>query len=266
MSKNINNTSRISTLEQNIENVTQSVITDHGGLSGLTDDDHSQYHNDTRGDARYYTQTQLDAGELDDRYYTETESDANFVQVDGSNNMTSDLDLNSNKITNLATPTVNGDGAEYTWVNSITNHINFHYSNVTTSTNAVMPRTQTSGWPTRYYSRNDIKLDGATVYFDSEASLWTSGTMNIHFYKGSGTANSGTLLHTLAVTPASLNLLNDGEEDDNTTAWNEWVVDLSSGLDDEISAGEHLSVRVDATSTTGPAGIEMMLELHYIRQ
>ncbi len=30
---------------------------DHGGLSGLGDDDHSQYHNDTRGDARYYTQT-----------------------------------------------------------------------------------------------------------------------------------------------------------------------------------------------------------------
>lgn len=26
---------------------------DHGGLTGLADDDHSQYHNDTRGDARY---------------------------------------------------------------------------------------------------------------------------------------------------------------------------------------------------------------------
>lgn len=27
--------------------------TDHGGLSGLTDDDHTQYYNQTRGDARY---------------------------------------------------------------------------------------------------------------------------------------------------------------------------------------------------------------------
>lgn len=26
---------------------------DHGGLAGLADDDHSTYHNDTRGDARY---------------------------------------------------------------------------------------------------------------------------------------------------------------------------------------------------------------------
>jgi len=31
---------------------------DHGGLAGLGDDDHSQYHNDTRGDARYYQKTE----------------------------------------------------------------------------------------------------------------------------------------------------------------------------------------------------------------
>lgn len=28
-------------------------VTDHGALTGLSDDDHGQYHNDTRGDARY---------------------------------------------------------------------------------------------------------------------------------------------------------------------------------------------------------------------
>jgi hypothetical protein len=28
-------------------------VTDHGALTGLLDDDHSQYHNDMRGDARY---------------------------------------------------------------------------------------------------------------------------------------------------------------------------------------------------------------------
>lgn len=32
---------------------------DHGSIGGLADDDHTQYHNDTRGDARYYTQTIL---------------------------------------------------------------------------------------------------------------------------------------------------------------------------------------------------------------
>lgn len=35
---------------------------DHGALNGLEDDDHPQYHNDARGDARYYTKAQVDAG------------------------------------------------------------------------------------------------------------------------------------------------------------------------------------------------------------
>ena len=43
-------------------------VNDHGGLTGLGDDDHAQYHNDARGDARYWplstdlaTQVELDA-------------------------------------------------------------------------------------------------------------------------------------------------------------------------------------------------------------
>ena len=35
-------------------------VTDHGALTGLDDDDHTQYHTDARGDARYYTQAQID--------------------------------------------------------------------------------------------------------------------------------------------------------------------------------------------------------------
>jgi hypothetical protein len=31
----------------------EAIVTDHGALTGLSDDDHSQYHNDTRGDLRY---------------------------------------------------------------------------------------------------------------------------------------------------------------------------------------------------------------------
>lgn len=38
-----------------------SGVTDHGALTGLSDDDHPQYHNDARGDARYYTKGQVDS-------------------------------------------------------------------------------------------------------------------------------------------------------------------------------------------------------------
>lgn len=40
--------------------IEQSISFDHGTLSGLGDDDHTQYHNDTRGDVRYYTKAQTD--------------------------------------------------------------------------------------------------------------------------------------------------------------------------------------------------------------
>lgn len=36
-------------------------VTDHGGLTGLADDDHPQYLNVARGDARYYTELEVDA-------------------------------------------------------------------------------------------------------------------------------------------------------------------------------------------------------------
>lgn len=48
--------------------------TDHSALANLTNDDHTQYFNTTRGDNRYYTQVALDAGQLDNRYYTEAET------------------------------------------------------------------------------------------------------------------------------------------------------------------------------------------------
>jgi len=43
------------------EDVAAAGVADHGALTGLADDDHPQYHDDARGDARYYTQAQVDA-------------------------------------------------------------------------------------------------------------------------------------------------------------------------------------------------------------
>jgi hypothetical protein len=36
-------------------------VSDHGSLTGLTADDHPQYHTDSRGDVRYYTKAQVDS-------------------------------------------------------------------------------------------------------------------------------------------------------------------------------------------------------------
>ena len=50
----------------------------HANLDGLAADDHTQYHNNARGDARYYQKSELyTKTEADARYYTQTQVDAN---------------------------------------------------------------------------------------------------------------------------------------------------------------------------------------------
>ena len=78
------------------DEVSAGVIKDHGQLLGLSDDDHTQYHNDTRGDARYYTQSGLNSGQLDNRYYTETEVDTISANLSAYiDNSIGDIDFSS---------------------------------------------------------------------------------------------------------------------------------------------------------------------------
>lgn len=73
-------------------------LTDHGALTGLGDDDHTQYLTSARGNAVYYTKTQLNAGQLDNRYYTETELDAG--QLDNRYYTETEIDTISGSINN----------------------------------------------------------------------------------------------------------------------------------------------------------------------
>ena len=53
----VNATATELTLDVNVSDINGDI--DHGLLAGLADDDHTQYHNDTRGDARYYQKTEF---------------------------------------------------------------------------------------------------------------------------------------------------------------------------------------------------------------
>lgn len=57
-------------------------VTDHGALTGLSDDDHPQYHNDTRGDIRYYTKAQIDTALAN--YLLSTTAASTYVSLSGS--------------------------------------------------------------------------------------------------------------------------------------------------------------------------------------
>lgn len=63
-------------------------VSDHGALTGLGDDDHTQYHNDTRGDARYYTKAQVDTSlsGKSDTAHTHTAANITDFDTEVSNN------------------------------------------------------------------------------------------------------------------------------------------------------------------------------------
>lgn len=94
---------------------------DHGNLAGLADDDHTQYHNDARGDARYYTQSQVDtalagksntghthtASEVTD--FSEAVDDrVNALLVEGSN-----VTLTYDDVANTLTVASSGGGGTF---------------------------------------------------------------------------------------------------------------------------------------------------------
>lgn len=113
----------------------QSAITSHSDLFDLNVDDHTQYHNDTRGDARYYTQVQLNAGQLDNRYYTETEvnsllsgkSDVGHTHT--SSQITDFAEASQDSVGNILTDT---------------NTIDFNYNDVSNTITANIKRQNSS--------------------------------------------------------------------------------------------------------------------------
>jgi hypothetical protein len=88
-----------------------SGVTDHGALTGLDDDDHPQYHTDARGDLRYapinhsHNHASLTGLNADDH--------PQYLLVNGARALTGDLSAGTNKVTNLAAATTNGDAVRF---------------------------------------------------------------------------------------------------------------------------------------------------------
>ena len=77
--------------------------TDHGLLSGLADDDHIQYHTDSRADARYYTKSQIDSS---------------VVYKNGTTPFAANQSMGGFKLTNLADPVALTDAVNLQTLNS----------------------------------------------------------------------------------------------------------------------------------------------------
>lgn len=100
-------------LDKTVSDIADITTKSHASLADKSADDHTQYHNDTRGDARYYTQTLLNAGQLDGQYFQESEFLASSagagdsgkpVKLDAAGNidasMINDADVDHDNVTN----------------------------------------------------------------------------------------------------------------------------------------------------------------------
>ncbi len=81
-------------------------VTDHGALTGLSDDDHTQYHNDARGDARYYTKGATDGLLAGKANTSHTHAIGDLpVASSGTSNTTQVVRADDSRLSNSRTPT-----------------------------------------------------------------------------------------------------------------------------------------------------------------
>lgn len=118
--------------------VNMGSVVDHGTLQGLSDDDHPQYHNNSRADTWFSGKDTDDLTEgSTNLYYDDALVSANsdvsantshrndvlgnphHISLEDArledNTVSGTIDMGSNKITNVATPTVGGDAVNMTY-------------------------------------------------------------------------------------------------------------------------------------------------------
>ena len=161
---------------------------DHGTLQGLGDDDHTQYHNDTRGDARYYQKSEFnsdgggeegaagspikmdDSGYIDGSFIQESDIDHGGLGGLGDDDHTqyhNDTrgDVRYNLKTDLAS-TVNSKGASLVGIEDAGAYTSV--TDVEAAIQEIYPTIPTSTW-SRYisYAEQPITWNGSTSYYSN---------------------------------------------------------------------------------------------------
>ena len=160
-------------------------VTDHGALAGLEGDDHTQYHTNARGDARYYTQNQIDTafglkvtanGAITGATKTKVTYDAKGLVTAGADATTADITEGSNLYytDERAQDAVGGMvGATLTYVDGTPSlGINLSNANTWAADQSVPDEAYSVGW------NGSVEVPTKNAVYDKINSMFT-GTANI---------------------------------------------------------------------------------------
>jgi Phage tail repeat like len=228
-------------------------VTDHGLLTGLNDDDHTQYLTQARGDARYFTETELTNGQLDGRYYTETEVDAALAAKASSTHTHTTTD-----ITNLSSYT-GFDSRYYTETELNNGQLDTRYfteAEVTASLagKANTSHTHTAANVTDFSAEVDARIGLAGINALSDVAITGPSTNQILKFDGTNWINASVSTGSGVSDHGDLTGLSD---DDHTQYHNDARGDIryytKTAVDDALAlkaSSTHTHAAADITSGT----------------
>ena len=213
-------------------------VTDHGLLTGLADDDHTQYHNDTRGDARYSLSGHNHTGT-----YEPASSDFTSKVSAASDSAAGKVELATASETTTGTDTgraVTPDGLAGS--NFGKRVVEWFISD---------PGASLSVGDGKAYFVVPDELNGMNLVRAS-ATVVTAGTTNSTTIQIANVTDSVDMLSTVMSIETT--------ETSTRTSASPGVIDTTH---DDVATGDVLRCDIDAVSTTAPKGliIEMVFQL-----
>lgn len=190
-----------------------SGTTDHGSMSGLDDDDHTQYHNNVRGDVRYYLKAAVDTmlGAKADQLTTYTKSEVDGIATGKEPSFTKNTAFNK-AFGTIAGTVAEGNDARLSDARTPTAHTHTKsqisdFSDADYATAAQGTKADSALQDISAQSLADLSDVSGTATTDQvlawNGSGWTPSTI-------SGSAfNGGTITENLEIDKADANMLID---------------------------------------------------------
>ena len=253
-------------------------VTDHGALTGLADDDHTQYHTDARGDARYYQLSEtldLQNGSASDPAlgwgntgWHSPGTDQVNLSVNGSDylavgvlgfQLNAALNVNNQTVNNVPTPTLSHQAANKQYVDDNAGGGSYSFMKRSSTDTASAAPTLVIPWQTAEGSSgSDVTWASGN---NTRLTIATTGVYRIGGYVTFSTVTQrGQAAVEILINGVSEGVYRGGSYVRNSgSSWDYWCIEVAPEPF-SLTAGDYVELRLartsgaNATYSTGGTG------------